>query len=469
MHACFSAKADGKRAVDGDDPWLCTASSLAAGAFVQDRSTSPLVGEGLARRHIFAANIGNALEFYDFITYAFFSIQIGHAFFPSKDAFASLMLSLATFGAGFATRPLGGFLIGGYADRVGRKAAMILSFNLMGVAIVALALTPTYAAIGIAAPILAVTARMIQGFAMGGEVGPNTAYLVEAAAPKQRGQVVAWQGGSQQLAAIAGSLVGLGLSTVMSGPALDAYGWRIAFLLGAGTLPFGLWLRHALPETLNSPEPARLQAEPRDVAGRGRARILILGLAVLASGTIGTYVINYMNTFARAALHMPATIAFAATLAPNFAGLVGVLFGGWLSDRMGRRPVMIWPKLASLLVVLPVFHWIVTAHSVIALLGGVSFVAFLSSVANGAFYPAFCESLSKRVRGRAFGTVYAVAIAVFGGTTQLIVTWLIHVTGDKGAPGWYWLAASLLGFVAMTLMTESAPVRAEARLALQPS
>jgi len=188
-------------------------------------------------------------------------------------------------------------------------------------------------------------------------------------------------------------------------------------------------------------------------------RILILGLAVLASGTIGTYVINYMNTFARAALHMPASIAFAATLAPNLAGLVGVLFGGWLSDRIGRRPVMIWPKLASLLLVLPVFHWIVTAHSVTALLGGVSLIGFLASVANGAFYPAFCESLSKNVRGRAFGTVYAVAIAVFGGTTQLMVTWLIHVTGDTGAPGWYWLAASILGFVAMTLITESAPVR----------
>ena len=152
------------------------------------------------RRHIAAAVVGNALEFYDFVTYAFFAIQIGRAFFPAGNSYVSLMLSLATFGAGFVTRPLGGVIIGAYADRVGRRAAMMLSLTLMGGAITTLALIPPYAMIGVAAPILAITARVVQGFALGGEVGPTTAYLLETAPAHRRGATVAWQGGSQSIA-----------------------------------------------------------------------------------------------------------------------------------------------------------------------------------------------------------------------------------------------------------------------------
>ncbi|MBS0277118.1 MAG: MFS transporter, partial [Proteobacteria bacterium] len=154
----------------------------------------------IQRRHVAAAVIGNALEFYDFVTYAFFAVQLGQVFFPSHDAYASLMLSLGTFGAGFAMRPLGGVLLGRYADKVGRRPAMMLSFGLMGGAILAVALIPSYAAIGVAAPILVVLARMVQGFALGGEVGSSTAYLVEAAPVYERGFYAAWQGGSQYMA-----------------------------------------------------------------------------------------------------------------------------------------------------------------------------------------------------------------------------------------------------------------------------
>ena len=163
------------------------------------------------------------------------------------------MLSLATFGAGFLTRPLGAFVIGNYADRVGRKPAMMLCFVLIGCAIVGMALLPTYARIGVAAPILAIVARMIQGFSLGGEIGTNTAYLAEAAPPAKRGLIVSWQGASQYLALIAGGLVGTLLTTVLPPAALEAYGWRIAFLLGAAVVPFGFWLRSRLPETLPVP------------------------------------------------------------------------------------------------------------------------------------------------------------------------------------------------------------------------
>ncbi len=164
----------------------------------------------LKRRHVAAVTIGNALEFYDFLIYGFFSIQIGHAFFPAQSAYSSLMLSLATFGAGFITRPIGALVIGAYSDRVGRRPAMMLCFILIGASIVAMALTPSYAQIGIAAPILAVIARMVQGFSLGGEVGSNTAYLMEAASSGKRGFIVSWQRASQLMALIGGGLVGAG-------------------------------------------------------------------------------------------------------------------------------------------------------------------------------------------------------------------------------------------------------------------
>jgi MFS transporter, MHS family, citrate/tricarballylate:H+ symporter len=415
----------------------------------------------LTGRAIFAATIGNMLEFYDFITYSFFAIQIGHAFFPTHSASASLMLSLATFGAGFVTRPIGGLVIGAYSDRVGRRPAMILSFAMMGGAIVVLALTPSYAAIGAAAPVVAILARMVQGFSLGGEVGPTTAYLMEAAATDRRGLAVSWQPASQQIAATAGALVGLVLSEVMSRSALDAYGFRIAFLIGATTLPLGLWLRSSLPETLHVPEvgPARTHASDGRRIARANARILILGLLILASGTIITYVTNYMTTFAEHTLHVAADLAFATTVVSNGVGIAAALYGGWLADRAGRWPVMVWPQLAALLLTYPVFLWIVETRSAWALLGGLGILSLVGSVPYSAFYVALAEGLPKSIRGRAFATIYAVTIASFGGTAQLVVTWLIHATGSALAPAWYMLLATAVGLVAMTMMRETAPAK----------
>jgi len=205
-------------------------------------------------RQVAAVAAGNALEFYDFLTYSFFAVQIGGSFFPSHNAAASLLASLAAFGAGFLTRPVGALVIGRFADRMGRKPAMLLSFGLMGVAIVGLALTPPARVIGPAAPILAIAFRLMQGFALGGEVGPSTAYLVEAAPPNRRGLYVSMQFMGQDAAVLAAGLMGVGLASVMGADALRDYGWRIAFLAGAVIVPFGLMLRSGLTETLHAPE-----------------------------------------------------------------------------------------------------------------------------------------------------------------------------------------------------------------------
>jgi len=416
----------------------------------------------LARRSIVAATIGNALEFYDFITYGFFAIQIGHAFFPAQSSYASLMASLGLFGAGFVTRPLGGLVIGIYSDRAGRRPAMILSFTLMGLAILALAVTPSYAAIGIAAPAIAVVARLVQGFSLGGEVGPTTAYLLEAAPLRQRGLAVSWQGASQGIAGILAGVVGLTLSALLPPTALDGYGWRIAFLLGAVTLPAGIWLRRGLPETLHTPEPATESATARRNGmqlARDSRRILILALLVLAAGTIGSYVSSYMTTFAQHTLHMSPTIAFAGTVVGSVSGVVGGLFGGSLSDRLGRRPMMVFPALAHLVLMIPIFYWIVQARSPTALLVGALVTGFLSALGASAFYAAATESLPKRIRGGGFAIVYSLSNAVFGGTTQLVVTWLIHASGSPMAPAWYMFGASVIGLVARWLIIETAPAK----------
>lgn len=415
---------------------------------------------GLVSRGTLAVTIGNMLEFYDFITYSFFAIQIGRTFFPTDSRFASLMLSLATFGAGFVTRPIGGLVIGSYSDRAGRRPAMILSFVMMGSALIVLALTPSYQTIGIAAPIIAILARMVQGFSLGGEVGPTTAYLMEAAAPGKRGFAVSWQPVSQQIAATTGALVGFVLSHFMSSATLESYGWRIAFLIGAICLPFGLWLRTGLPETIHLNEtdtaPAPAGSTPLGVV-RTHMRIIVLGLLVLASGTIITYVTQYMTTYAKNTLQVGTELAFATTVVSNGLGIVGALCGGLLADRVGRWPVMVWPQLVALLMTYPVFLWIVETRSSWALLGGFGVPSLIGSIPYTAFYVALTEGLPKKIRGGTLATIYAVAIATFGGTAQLIVTWLIHVTGNALAPAWYMLFAGTVGLVAMVMMRETAP------------
>ena len=428
------------------------------------RDLSEAKDEGLTFGAVLGATIGNMLEFYDFVTYSFFATQIGHAFFPTKSEFASLLLSLATFGAGFVTRPIGAIVIGSYSDRVGRRPAMTLSFAMMGIAILVLAVTPSYDSIGVAAPIVVILARLTQGFSLGGEVGPTTAYLMEAAPVERRGLVVSLQPVSQQIAATAGALVGEILSLTMTTDALDTYGWRIAFLLGAGTLPFGLWLRRRLPETLHRAETPAIAVENKETVKtlRGNTRLLGLGLVILASGTIITYVAQYMTTYAQHTLHVDAPLAFATTVVVNGVGVAAALLGGWLADRAGRWPIMVWPQIAALLLTYPVFLWVVDSRNSFALLGGLGLLALIGSIPYSAFYVALAEGLPKNIRGGAFATIYAVAIAIFGGTAQLIVAWLTEVTGNALAPAWYLLLATAAGLCAMIFMPETAPSKAAA-------
>lgn len=411
----------------------------------------------MSRRAIAAATIGNGLEFYDFITFTFFSIQIGQAFFPTGNAFTSLMGALATFGAGFVTRPLGAWVLGTFADRVGRKPAMLLSFALMGGAIIVLALTPGYATIGVAAPLIAILARLVQGFALGGEVGSATAYLLEMAPAHRRGFAASWQGASQGVAATIGASMGLVLTALLPHDLGQAYAWRIALLLGALTVPFGLWVRNRIPETLDLDE--QYAAAPPAHGARPYLKVIVLGLIIIGAGTTSTYIFHYMATFGQATLHLSASVSFTAVVVNSGVLVVTVLTGGWLSDRYGRKPVMISAMLPFAALILPMFLWLTTQRD------AVSFITanFLLSTANGfiwgAFYAALIESLPKRIRTRTFAMVYSGSVAVIGGSTQPIIAWLVHVTGNPMAPAWYLTAVTLIGLMAVLRFPESAPVR----------
>lgn len=405
------------------------------------------------KRHVAAVVIGNALEFYDFTTYAYFAAQIGRTFFPSQSPFVSLMASLAAFGIGFAARPVGAIVFGSYGDRVGRKPAMLLCFALMGAAILLLALTPSYAAIGIAAPALVVVARLLQGLAVGGDVGPTTAFLFEAAPENRRGFYTALQYSSQGASTLAGGIVGVTLSSVLDAQALTDYGWRIAFLLGAVILPIGFIIRRALPETFHKEERTQTVAASATVPWR----VIILGFFMLGSTTIGFYVTAFMTTFASSVLHMKTNVSFGATLVFGVANIIFSALAGHLSDKYGRKPLMVWPRVAFAFAILPVFFLIIRNHDAVTLLTATFVLGALGQMAVVGFVT-MSEAIPKHMRSAGLAITYATAISIFGGSAQFNIAWLIHSTGNPMAPAYYLLTATIVGIVAMVLMPETAPV-----------
>jgi MHS family citrate/tricarballylate:H+ symporter-like MFS transporter len=423
-----------------------------------DHEPGPATPVGLGK--VVAVGMGNALEFYDFLTFSFFSTQIGHCFFPNATGKHSLLYTLATFGVGFAVRPLGGILIGRYGDRAGRKPAMLLSFTLMGVAILGVALTPSYSQIGAAAPVLLVLFRLVQGFALGGEVGPSTAYLIEAAPPNRRGLYVSIQYATQDCAPLVAGVVGFVLSLLLTAQQLDTWGWRLAFLFGAAIVPFGLWMRRALPEAV---PPDALSLEPTAGANSALkvpARLIVLGVVMLASGTISGYVLTYLTTYAQDSLKMSARLAFAATIVFGLAEVCADLTSGRLSDRFGRRPMMLIPLLLLTVFVVPLFMLMNETSSVGVAIAAMAVVSILVAMNTTPMLVSITESLPRGVRSGALATMYACTISVFGGTTQVVVKWLTDLTGSPLAPAWYVTVALLFGGTAAFLTRETAPARA---------
>jgi MFS family permease len=402
--------------------------------------------------HVAAVAAGNALEFYDFILYSTFAIFIGHAYFPAHGAGVSLLLSLATFGIGFVTRPIGSIVLGRVGDAVGRKPAMLISFTLMALGLLGVAVTPTYAQIGLAAPVIVILSRLVQGFALGGEVGPSTAYLIEAAPPHRRGLIGSMQITSQNLANLVGAVIALGLSLLLPRDALAEWGWRVAFLVGLFIVPFGMIVRRSLQETA----PARAVVAVRQPFPW---RLVIASTVTLAGATMITYTGSYLVTFAMDSLHLPPSAAFGVGVTGGLCGIIFCPIGGWLSDRYGRRWVMIPGSAVTAVLVIPIYSYLISHPTPFALYVCVAAIAAPTAFAGAPIILSITESFPARMRCFAVGVIYAVTIAVFGGFTQFAIAALIHATGQPMAIGYYRLAASVIMVVGMLILPESAPSR----------
>lgn len=408
---------------------------------------------------IAAAVIGNALEWYDFIVFGFFTVIISRLFFPTESQYASLLLTTATFGVGFFMRPVGGVFLGIYADRRGRKAALLAVIATMTVAIALIAFAPTYAAIGIGAPLIIVLARLLQGFSAGGEFASATAFLIESAPAGRRGFYGSWQMVGQGLAVLAGAILGTALTRTLSPEALDGWGWRIPFLFGLIIGPVGLYIRRNLAETeafLQSGQSAAMGGgERRALAAHAKEILVCMGMVV--SGTISFYVILiYIPTFARTQLHLPLDQAFLAQSIGLACEVVLIPICGVLSDRIGRKPVMITALGLSLIVTYPLFAWVSSNPSFSNLLAMQVILCGLFGIFNGPVSTALGEQFPTRVRSTALAIGYNIAVMLFGGFAQFFVTWLIHASGTPIAPAFYLIFGAAVGLLATVFLAERA-------------
>jgi MFS family permease len=408
---------------------------------------------------IAAAVIGNALEWYDFIVFGFFAVIIARLFFPAESQYASLLLTTATFGVGFFMRPVGGILLGIYADRRGRKAALLLIIGLMTLAIAMIGLAPTYAAIGIAAPLLIVLARLLQGFSTGGEFATATAFLVESAPARRRGFYGSWQMVGQGLAVLTGALLGAFITRILTPEALDSWGWRVPFLFGLVIGPLGLYIRRRLDETAAFLATRRGSGQQQALGATlvAHMREALATFGIVISGTISFYVILlYMPTFARTQLQLPLDQAFSAQAISLACMIVLIPIFGALSDRIGRRPIMMGALLLYFALTYPLFSWMYGNPSFASLM--ITQVALCSLL--GAFFgpmsTALAEQFQARVRSTGLGTAYNVAVMVFGGFAPFFVTWLIQVTGLPVAPAFYVMFGAAAGLLASLFLKEPA-------------
>ncbi len=408
-------------------------------------------------RQILAAVIGNALEWYDFVVYGFMTVIISRLFFPSDSEYASLLIAMATFGVGFFMRPVGGVLIGMYSDRRGRKAALQLIILLMTVSIAMIAFAPTYAAIGVGAPALIVIARLLQGVATGGEFASATAFLIESAPPGRRGFFGSLQMVGQSVAALCGATAGMLVTQGLTPEQIDNWGWRLPFVFGLLIGPVGLWMRRHLEETEAFVEASK---KPKVHVGlksllREHLRDVLVCFGLVLSSTIMFYVVLiYMPTYAKTQLHIPLNDAFTAQVAGLCCLTALIPLFGWLSDRIGRRPVLMLAALLYLVLPYPLMGWVLAEPTLMRLTLMQVVLCSAIAVGFGAISTALAEQFPVQQRSTGLALAYNVAVMLFGGFAQLIVTWLIGATGTPLAPAYYVMFGAVVGLIAAACIAD---------------
>lgn len=407
---------------------------------------------------IVGASLGNGLEIFDFTVYSFFAAIIGKLYFPSDSAYGSLLMSVAVFGVGFIMRPLGSMVLGAYADRVGRKAAMLMTIVLMGIGTALIAFAPTHAQIGVLAPVLIVIGRLIQGFAAGGEVGSATTLLLESAGANQRGFFVSWQAISQGVSALLGASCGLALTYFLPEEALYAWGWRVPFIIGLLIIPVGVYIRKHLEETYSGKLPDRAQAPLNPVWDlvSNHAKDLLLGVLVIMSGTVMVYVVLlYMPTYMMQTYHIAGPTAYLFSCIASVVQIVAVYYAGRYVDRIQnyKRPLL-FSIFAALILIYPTFWFLSATQTLwlaivfrILLIGALGINMLASTML-------IVSALPRHVRATGTSMIYAFGVTLFGGSAQLIVTWLLETSGNPLAPAWYVTGMLTVSLIATLLFRE---------------
>ena len=396
---------------------------------------------------------GNFLEMFDFMVFGYYASTIGRTFFPSESAFASLMLSLMTFGAGFLMRPIGAIVLGAYIDRFGRRAGLILTLGLMAVGTVLIACLPGYAVIGVAAPIVILISRLVQGFSAGVELGGVSVYLSEIATPGHKGFYVSWQSASQQVAVMFAALMGVILNLLLSPATVEQWGWRVPFWIGCLIIPLLFLLRRSLAETEVFLARTQHPSIPEILRGlAGNWALVLVGVMMVTMTTVSFYLITaYTPTFGQEVLHLSPVESLSVTFCVGISNFIWLPIMGAVSDRIGRRPVLITFTLMALLTAYPAILWLVAEPSFLRLLLVELWLSFIYASYNGGMVVMLAEMMPMEVRTSGFSLAYSLAAALFGGYTPAICTYLIHITNNKAMPGAWMSAAALVGLVAALL------------------
>jgi len=410
-----------------------------------------------AWRIIIPASIGNALEWFDLIVYGFFAVTISKLFFPTGSDTVSLLLALGTFGVSFFMRPLGAIALGIYADRAGRKSALMVSITLMMIGTMIIALLPTYSSIGLWAPAGMVAARMIQGFSAGGEFGSATAFLAEHA-PGRRCFYTSWQVASQGITTVLAAGFGVGLNASLSTEQMITWGWRVPFVFGLLIGPVAYYIRRNIKETPDFTY-SEQSINPLTESLRNDRERLGLAIGTIVLATVATYLLLYMPTYAVRELGIAPSGAFAATLAAGFTQLLIAPIAGHIADRRGCLGIMSASSLLFLFLAYPLIA-ILKAHPTVYVM--LSIEAILGALVATYFgvLPGLLSSLfPTRTRTTGLSLSYSVAVTIFGGFAPLIITWLIKVSDNKLAPAFYVMAAAVISFVAVQMIRARTDLR----------
>jgi MHS family proline/betaine transporter-like MFS transporter len=396
---------------------------------------------------LFVTCIGNALEWFDIAVYGFFAAYIARAYFPTTDQTVSLLLAFGSFGVSFLIRPLGAIVLGAFADRAGRKSSLLASISLMMLGSLMIVVTPSYATLGLAAPLLILLARLIQGFSAGGEFGSSTAFLVEHF-PERKAYIASWQFATQGASTLLASAFGLGLSQWLSESQIQDWGWRIPFAFGLLIGPVGLYIRRNIEEADSFVKADRHASPLKTLFGQQKS-LLCMAVGLMVVSTAINYMLNYVPTYATKTLHFSGQIAFTATLLAGVILTVATPLMGLWAEKVGRLPLM-WGSLVLLLITIYPGFWLMTHYNTAsALIALVCWMALLKSVYFSAVPSMMADLFPVTTRASGMAIGYNIAVTVFGGFAPFICTLLITATGTKLAPSYYLMIVALLSLWAL--------------------